>query len=123
MSDACQPSGKEAPSGLEGRRQQVSYLRLVDDDTYAATLYARLAAYAGRPGTAGRAVSSYGAVDHALGGLAALLGRGDEAVRHLRAAIKRNEELGCAVWRQHAQRRLARIAPEDPLVTPASRSA
>jgi len=35
MSDACQPSGQEAPSGQEGRRQQVSYLRLVDDDTYA----------------------------------------------------------------------------------------
>jgi DNA-binding SARP family transcriptional activator/tetratricopeptide (TPR) repeat protein len=88
---------------------------LLEDATYAQTLYDRLAPYAGRPVTAGRAVTSYGAVDRALGGLAALLGRHDEAVRHLRAAIWRNGELGCDVWRLHAQRQLARIAPEDPL--------
>ena len=46
-----------------------------DDATHAATLYERLAPYAGRPVTAGRAVCSYGAVDRSLGGLAALLGR------------------------------------------------
>ena len=41
--------------------------------------YERLLPYAGRPATAGRAVVSYGAVDRHLGGLAALLGRRDEA--------------------------------------------
>ena len=39
-------------------------------------LYERLAPYAGRPATSGRAVSSYGAVDRRLGGLAAVLGGG-----------------------------------------------
>ncbi len=84
------------------------------DATHAAALYERLAPYAGRPATAGRAVASYGAVDRVLGGLAALLGRRDAAVAHLRAAIARNDELGCTVWRLHAQRLLQRIAPEDP---------
>ena len=80
----------------------------------AAALYERLLPYAGRPATAGRAVVSYGAVDRHLGGLAALLGHHDDAVRHLHAAITRNEELGCTVWRLHAQRWLQRIAPDDP---------
>jgi hypothetical protein len=35
----------------------------------------------------------------------------------LRTAVRRNDELGCVVWRQHAQRALAAIAPEDPLAT------
>jgi DNA-binding SARP family transcriptional activator/tetratricopeptide (TPR) repeat protein len=83
---------------------------LLEDPTYAAILYERLAPYAGRPATAGRAISSYGAVDRQLGGLAALLGRADEAMRHLEDAIRLNETLGCTVWRTHAERDLARIA-------------
>jgi hypothetical protein len=79
---------------------------LLGDDTYAATLYDRLAPYAGRPVTAGRAVSSYGAVDGCLGGLASLLGRHDDAVRHLRDAVRRNDEMGCVIWRDAARRRL-----------------
>jgi hypothetical protein len=78
-------------------------------------LYDRLAPYAGRPATAGRAVASYGAVDRALGGLAVLLDREEDAVEHLRAAIRRNDEMGCVIWRRRAQRDLARIAPDDQL--------
>jgi tetratricopeptide (TPR) repeat protein len=89
---------------------------LIEDATHAATLYERLAPYAGRPATAGRAISSYGATDRQLGGLAALLGRRGEAVRHLEDAIRINDALGCAVWRAHAERQLARIAAEGPLV-------
>jgi DNA-binding SARP family transcriptional activator len=89
---------------------------LLDDATYAPTLYERLTPYAGRPATAGRAASSYGAVDRALGGLAALMGRHDDAVRHLHDAIRLDGALGCVVWRAHAKRRLARVAPADPLV-------
>ncbi|MEA2394150.1 MAG: hypothetical protein QOJ82_2041, partial [Solirubrobacteraceae bacterium] len=96
---------------------------LLGDTTHAATLYDRLAPYAGRPATAGRAAISYGAVDRHLGGLAALLGRDDEAVGHLQAAIRRNDEMGCTVWRLHAQRWLHRIAPEDPLVASAAETA
>jgi hypothetical protein len=79
---------------------------LLGDPTHAEVLYARLAPYSGRPVTAGRAVTSYGAVDRHLGGLAELLGRPDDAVRHLRAAVVRNAELGCDAWREHAERRI-----------------
>jgi DNA-binding SARP family transcriptional activator len=88
---------------------------LLGDATHAGVFYDRLLPYAGRPATAGRAVTSYGAVDRHLGGLAALLGRRDDAVRHLRAAIDRNAVLGCTVWREHSRWWLHRIAPEDPL--------
>ena len=87
---------------------------LVGDRTHAAALYERLAPYAGRPATAGRAVTSYGAIDRHLGKLAALLGRDDDAIRHLESAIRINEALGCAVWRAHAQRDLSRLAATRP---------
>ena len=88
---------------------------LIDDATHAATLYERLEPYAGRPATAGRGVSSYGAVDRLLGGLAELLGRQDDAVRHLEDAIRLNAALGCIVWREHAEAHLARSVRENPL--------
>ena len=52
---------------------------------------------------------SYGAVDRVLGGLAQLLKRHDDAVRHLEAAIQRNAALGGAsipsgTWRGSAAR-------------------
>jgi hypothetical protein len=68
-------------------------------------------------------VLSYGAVDRHLGGLAALLGRRDQAIRHLRAAIKRDAEMGCAVWRLHSQHRLYRLAPDDTLAAEATATA
>ena len=83
---------------------------LTDDATYAATLYERLTPYAGRPATAGRAVVSYGAIDRHLGGLAFVLGRNDDAIRHLENAIRLNDALGCTVWRARAERLLERIA-------------
>jgi hypothetical protein len=82
---------------------------VIKDATHAATLYERLAPYAGQPVTAGRAVCSYGAVDRTLGGLAALLRRDEEAMRHLDAAIRLNDALGCTVWRARAERQLAQI--------------
>ena len=82
---------------------------LVGDATFAATLYDRLAPYGGRPVTAGRAVCSYGAVDRSLGRLAALLGREDDALRHLENAIRINDALGCVVWRTRAERDLAHL--------------
>ncbi len=80
------------------------------DATHAATLYERLTPYAGRPATAGRAVVSYGAIDRHLGGLAVVLGRTDDAIRHLENATRLNDALGCTVWRAHAERLLERIA-------------
>lgn len=72
---------------------------LLHDPTHAPVLYERLAPYAGRPATAGRAVCSYGASDRPLGGLAALLGRPTDAMRHLENAIRIDDTLGCPVWR------------------------
>jgi hypothetical protein len=93
---------------------------ILQDATYASVLYERLEPYAGRPATAARAVCSYGAIDKFLGGLAALLGRHEDAVRHLRAAVERNDELGCVVWSYQSRRALAAIAPEDPLAIEAT---
>jgi DNA-binding SARP family transcriptional activator/tetratricopeptide (TPR) repeat protein len=84
---------------------------LLADATFAATLYERLAPYAGRPVTAGRAACSFGAVDRTLGGLTALLGRTSDAVRHLENAIRLNDTFGCVVWRTRAERDLSRLAP------------
>ena len=87
----------------------------LDETTHAATLYERLAPYAGRPATAGRAVFSFGAVDAPLGGLAALLGRHRDALRHLEDAMRINAALGCSGWRDHAQRHLTRLRRENPV--------
>jgi hypothetical protein len=82
---------------------------LLGDPTHAPVLYERLAPFAGRPGTAGRGVWSYGAIDRALGRLAVLLGREADAVRHLEDAVRINDGLGCFVWREHAERQLAQV--------------
>ena len=53
-------------------------------------------------------------VDRHLGGLAELLGRHDDAVRHLEDAVQVNAALGCTIWAEHAERHLARIVGENP---------
>jgi DNA-binding SARP family transcriptional activator/tetratricopeptide (TPR) repeat protein len=88
---------------------------ILGDPTHAQLVYDRLLPYSGRPATAGRAVVSYGSVDRYLGGLAAVLGRRDEAIAHLRAANDHNAALGCTVWRLHGQRRLLDLAPDGAL--------
>ena len=89
---------------------------LLGDATFAAALYERLAPYAGRPVTAGRAACSFGAVDRTLGGLAGLLGRKLDAVRHLEDAIRLNDTFGCVVWRTRAERDLSQLVRIGPLV-------
>jgi tetratricopeptide (TPR) repeat protein len=81
---------------------------LIGDATFAESLYQRLAPYAGRPVTAGRAACSYGAADRSLGGLARLLGRDRDAIRHLEDAIRLNDVFGAPIWRARAERDLAR---------------
>ncbi len=88
---------------------------LLGDVTFAAALYERLAPYAGRPVTAGRAACSFGAVDRTLGGLAGLLGRKSDAVRHLEHAIRLNDSFGCVVWRTRAERDLYQLVRNEPL--------
>ena len=79
------------------------------DREHAAVIYDLLAPFAGRPITAGRAVASYGAADRLLGELAALLGREDDAERHLRAAIALNEAMGATVWASHSRTALSAL--------------
>jgi hypothetical protein len=98
-------------------------LMVLGDPTHAQLVYDRLAPYAGRPATAGRAVVSYGAVDRYLGGLAALLGRRELAIAHLHAANELNARLGCTVWRLHGQLRLLELAPDDALAAEAAATA
>jgi DNA-binding SARP family transcriptional activator len=81
----------------------------LDDATCAEPLYRRLRPYAGRPVTFGRAVGSYGAVDRHLGGLAATLGRIDDAIRHYRDAIRLNTEMDMRPWAVHARFGLAAV--------------
>ena len=88
---------------------------LLGNTTFAVALYKRLAPYAGRPVTAGRAACSFGAIDRTLGGLAALLGLEADAVRHLEDAIQFNEAFGATVWRARAEQDLARTISRDPL--------
>ncbi len=90
---------------------------LIGDTTFAASLYERLAPYAGRPVTAGRAACSYGAVDRSLGGLARLLGREPDAVRHLKDAIQLNDAFGARVWRARAERDLSEVVRNGPLAS------
>lgn len=90
---------------------------LLGDPSHAATLYERLVPYAGRPATAGRAVTNYGAIDRHLGVLAAVLGRKQDAIRHLKNAIRVNDALGCTVWRQRTERHLSRIAGSGSLAS------
>jgi DNA-binding SARP family transcriptional activator/tetratricopeptide (TPR) repeat protein len=108
---------------LSAQAEAAEAIVLLEDPTHAELVYDRLVPYAGRPATAGRAVASYGAVDRHLGGLAAVLGRRDAAIRHLRTAIDRDAELGCTVWRLHGQRQLHRLAPDDALAAEATATA
>ena len=108
---------------LSAQAEVAEAIHLLGDPTHAQALYDRLAPYAGRPATAGRAVVSYGAVDRHLGSLAAVLGRREEAIGHLRAGIERDAELGCTVWRLHGQSRLHSLAPDDALAAEATATA
>jgi tetratricopeptide (TPR) repeat protein len=99
---------------LSAQAEVAEAIVLLGDVTHAQVIYDRLAPYAGRPVTSGRAVLSYGAADRHLGGLAAVLGRADDAVGHLRTAIVRNDDLGCTVWAEHAQRQVRALTSARP---------
>jgi DNA-binding SARP family transcriptional activator len=83
------------------------------DRAVAEDVYERLAPFAGRPVTAGRAVSSYGAADRILGELAALLGRTADAEAHLRAGIALDDAAGATVWAFRGRRALLALRPAD----------
>jgi hypothetical protein len=72
----------------------------VGDEQQAALLYERLAPHAGQIVYTG--ISIWGDVDHALGKLAATLGRPDDAERHFVDSGERYAECGAPLWLAHA---------------------
>lgn len=81
---------------------------LLGDNLAARVLYDQLEPFAGRHAI-GHAEGSVGAVDRYLGLLAATLGRLDDAVRDLTAAIEINEGWGARPWTAHSQHDLAQV--------------
>lgn len=81
---------------------------LLADAPAAATLYEQLRPFAGRHAI-GHPEGSLGAVDRYLGLLTATLGRFDEAVRHLAAAIEINDGMGARPWTAHSQHDLGQV--------------
>jgi tetratricopeptide (TPR) repeat protein len=100
---AALPFDVNWPSGMGELASAVIEL---DDPELAAPVYERLLPYADVALTAGRAISSFGSTQRLLGGLAAVLGRPDEAAARLQAAIRRNDEAGMPVWADHGRRAL-----------------
>ena len=84
---------------------------LLGDAQPAAATYQRLLPYADVTITAGRAVMTYGSTQRLLGGLAAVLGRVDEAIERHEAAIRFNEAAGFTVWAEHGRAALGHIRP------------
>ena len=81
---------------------------LLGEVRWASVLYELIRPYEGRPLTAGRAICMYGSCSRQLGGLAALLGRHDDAVAHFEDAIRRDEAAGLRPWVVRSRLALAR---------------
>ena len=79
---------------------------LLSDETSAAVLYDVLRPHAGRVVVDGIGASCLDPVDYLLGRLAEVLGRDDEAVGHLEAAIEQTRHLGAPLLEAHAQHAL-----------------
>ncbi|CAN5801384.1 hypothetical protein BH24CHL6_BH24CHL6_16640 [soil metagenome] len=78
------------------------------DSDAAAVLYEQLLPFVGRHAI-GHAEGSAGAVDRYIGLLAHVLGRLDDAERHLLAAVDLNERMGARPWAAHSQHDLAQV--------------
>ena len=88
----------------------------VGDAARAEALYAQLQPYGDQVVYTG--ISAWGDVDHALGRLATVAGRHDDAARHLAASTARYTEIGAPVWLarvtlDEASLLLAREGPGD----------
>jgi DNA-binding SARP family transcriptional activator/tetratricopeptide (TPR) repeat protein len=82
--------------------------KALGDTPRAAVLYDAQRSYSGRIAS-DIYEGSAGAVDRALGILAAMLGRDSEAVAHLEAAIELNEQTGARPWAAYARVDLAEV--------------
>jgi tetratricopeptide (TPR) repeat protein len=77
--------------------------------------------YAGLHAVVGGCAAYHGVVDHALGVLAAALGRHGDAVGHLEAAVAHHERLGTTAWAQLSRSALDQLVVSngDPVFRPA----
>ena len=80
----------------------------LDDEVRAASLHEVLLPYAGRIVVFGGAGAYLSSVSHRLGALETTLGRHDDAVSHLEAAVAVNERAGALPWLARARYDLAR---------------
>jgi hypothetical protein len=103
---AALPFDANWPSGMG---ELASACIELGDPELVTPLYERLLPYAGVALTAGRAIGSFGSTERLLGGMAAVLGRIDEAAARLQAGIRRDEEIGFTVWAQHGRTALERL--------------
>ena len=95
---------------------------LADDASSADAVYPQLLPFGGRQAIAhGR--GSVGAVDRYLGLAAGTLGRLDDAVAHLDAAIRINERMGARPWQAHAQHDLGELLGRRRAAGDAARAA
>jgi class 3 adenylate cyclase len=78
------------------------------DAARAEVLYRLLAPYASRNVMLGN-VYTYGSVSYALGRLAAVLGRSDDAEAHFDVALAANRRIRATAWLAHTQCELARL--------------
>lgn len=79
---------------------------------HAAGVYERLLPYAGRNVINARAAAGYGAADHHLGALAALMRRSADAERHYEDALCANGAMGARPWLARTQLRYAELLRE-----------
>ncbi len=79
--------------------------------------YATFLPFAGLHAVVGGCAAYHGVVDHSLGVLAAALGRADNAVRHLTAAVALQERLGTTAWARRSRDALDRLTDtgRDPV--------
>jgi tetratricopeptide (TPR) repeat protein len=83
------------------------------DATHAAALHALLEPYADRNVVVGWASVCTGSASRYLGLLADLLGRRDEAIERLEAALAMNEKMRARPWVVHTQIDLARVLAQS----------
>jgi DNA-binding SARP family transcriptional activator/tetratricopeptide (TPR) repeat protein len=87
---------------------------VLGDPTHAAALHALLEPYADRNVAVGWASVCAGSASRNLGQLADLLGRRDEAIERLEAALAMNERMRARPWVIHTQLALARVLAQTP---------
>jgi DNA-binding SARP family transcriptional activator len=94
--------------GVGGLSYAADACALIEDAALAAPIYEQLLVFEGQNMVVGSAVVCYGAADRALGALATVMQRWDDAERHLENALVLNHRL--PTWIAHTRYERARLA-------------